>query len=572
MNFKCLSFFGLVSTFGYAEGVFQSGPNLGNTYAASIIYDNAENKLYLTGTTYGTGADAQSSCFVATVSMDELDAEELSQMKTLGSSNILETCSNLALQKQSNVVLIGNSERGGMYASDAISAEMSGFVVALDKNTLTEVDGETLMVGDEADRIPFPVATVVDGDDFYIVSLKSDDSSPALRAPSGDQPNWINYPKYGSTYDMDFLKVQLKQKEINGIEEEGEFEFSNLWLNEFPVDREPDGSSPRVNIGGIVLKKTGSTGFMVVAGSTRGKGRGYGDAAGDDEDGFITLLDLETGKLVTDRKNQKRFGTAGEATDDEITGICDDPNDPESVYIVGASKGDWEKGDIQNGWLDITSGSLQGFISKIDLTTLDAEWTIELGARDGSKETTAYAVGCSVADGVVYVAGEVTNGARMVLGTQTLDSMGGTDVWIAQVETADGYVNWLNQVGTSGEDTLAPNGAVVTVNDGDAILFGNEPTDGATTIFVAQFTKEDGRYYGDEAAQNPRPSPMDNDTPVGMDKDTPVDITSKKKGPKPFGVTLIIIAALLMFRYCCYQRRSSRKEGKSSLMSASCSV
>ena len=129
MNFKCLSFFGLVSTFGYAEGVFQSGPNLGNTYAASILYDNAENKLYLTGITYGTGADAQSSCFVATVSMDELDAEELSQMKTLGSSNILETCSNLALQKQSNVVLIGNSERGGMYASDAISAEMSGFEI-----------------------------------------------------------------------------------------------------------------------------------------------------------------------------------------------------------------------------------------------------------------------------------------------------------------------------------------------------------------------------------------------------------------------------------------------------------
>jgi hypothetical protein len=103
--------------------------------------------------------------------------------------------------------------------------------------------------------------------------------------------------------------------------------------------------------------------FLIIAGSTRGIGYGYGSAKGNDEDGFITLLDLSTGSLLADRTNNKRIGSAD---DDVIAGICDDPNDPDSFYVVGATKGD--VGGIPADQLAIQEGSLhQAFVKKMNL-------------------------------------------------------------------------------------------------------------------------------------------------------------------------------------------------------------
>ena len=107
---------------------------------------------------------------------------------------------------------------------------------------------------------------------------------------------------------------------------------------------------------------------MVVAGSTRGQGEGYGNAEGNDEDGFITILNTDTGELSDmadlDRSN-KRIGTA---EDDIIAGICDDPMDVNSFYIVGATKGDMGQPSQD---ASPPQGSLKAYAQKMDIRTLE---------------------------------------------------------------------------------------------------------------------------------------------------------------------------------------------------------
>lgn len=83
--------------------------------------------------------------------------------------------------------------------------------------------------------------------------------------------------------------------------------------------------------------------------NSRALGNGYGATAGEDEDGYITLLDKDTGEFKAGRKNNQRFGTKEV---DGVTAICDDPDDSDSVHIARAIKGDID--GIQDGQLDIT--------------------------------------------------------------------------------------------------------------------------------------------------------------------------------------------------------------------------
>jgi hypothetical protein len=88
-------------------------------------------------------------------------------------------------------------------------------------------------------------------------------------------------------------------------------------------------------------------------------------------------LDLSTGGLVSDRTNNKRIGSAD---DNVIAGICHEPNDPDSYYVVGATKGDVN--NIIDGVLDIQEGSLQAFVMKMHTQTLAATWTVQWGAKN----------------------------------------------------------------------------------------------------------------------------------------------------------------------------------------------
>jgi hypothetical protein len=90
---------------------------------------------------------------------------------------------------------------------------------------------------------------------------------------------------------------------------------------------------------------------------------------------------------------------------------------PEHFYIVGATKGDL--GGIKPSG-EIVETSLQAFVMKMKVSSLRAQWTVSLGAKDGQNNdpTATYALGCAVSDDVVYIVGTVESGASMVLGDE----------------------------------------------------------------------------------------------------------------------------------------------------------
>lgn len=100
--------------------------------------------------------------------------------------------------------------------------------------------------------------------------------------------------------------------------------------------------------------------YLIVAGSTRSN-NGNERGGVSNEDGFITILYVNTSELASDRKNNERIGSS---EDDFISGICDDRDDAGSFCIVGATEGLMP--GIQTGTVNPLSGSLSPLITKIN--------------------------------------------------------------------------------------------------------------------------------------------------------------------------------------------------------------
>jgi len=209
------------------------------------------------------------------------------------------------------------------------------------------------------------------------------------------------------------------------------------------------------------------------------------------------LLDLQTGELATDvdRSNVRE----GSAEDDIVLGICHDPADDGSFYVVGGTKGVIGTPGTTK---DVPEGSLQAFIRKVDAYTLAEMWTIQWGAinKNGalqSSPTVAKAYDCAVSDDVVYVAGVVDNNAEIVKGDSPRMAQGGDDIWVGAVNVQGGDVKWLRQAGSPGNDHIAPHGGLAISKNGNVIVFGDtngafyrERSESSTSdMFVMEFGK-----------------------------------------------------------------------------------
>jgi hypothetical protein len=265
--------------------------------------------------------------------------------------------------------------------------------------------------------------------------------------------------KYGQQFTMTVEKLTLPN-------------FDSVWSKTYPVTPEPDGTIFTVLVGGMIFKQGVG---LVVVGSTRAKGDAYGLAEGDDEDGFITLINPDDGSLVEGRANNIRIGSPN---DDVISAICDVPNDDNSVIIVGATKGDIGGIRDQENATNIPANSLQWYTTRVDLTTLEEEWTIQGGAvasQEGRSDlpTASYAIGCHVVGDAVFVGGKVENGAVLFDGSNTFTSMGGNDVWVASLALDTGNSIWMRQFGSVGDDELARNGGISSDKLGNVLVFGD---------------------------------------------------------------------------------------------------
>jgi hypothetical protein len=131
------------------------------------------------------------------------------------------------------------------------------------------------------------------------------------------------------------------------------------------------------------------------------------------------------------------------------------------MYVVGATMGY----DDTSSSYSPPEGSIHPYIAKMDLETMEPLWFTQLEATYDATATTtsttptdAQAYGCAVHDTTVYVAGVVTDGAVMVMAGGK--SFGNDDLFVAQLSAVSGTVHWVQQMGTSEKERMAPGGGL----------------------------------------------------------------------------------------------------------------
>jgi hypothetical protein len=523
----------VVNAFG-SSGL-QSGPSSGSFYAGGMVFDKDYETLYMTGIHYnqdildfdddqandvslfGAGEQTKnSSCFVASIVFSYFDDGAMfddsfedffntsgSKLNTDGDL-IQESCTALTVHKANSIsqLIVMGTKETRIYNEASIPVE--GTMTILDENNLNSLlDKITLVDKDEpTTQFVYPVAVTTDkfNDDYiYFASLTSIDSIENTVESQKKYPDWLKHQHYGSSFDFHVTKLKISEvSDVDVDADEEEFDgisagsgttsttLSKEWTTEFPLDPSSDNPQPRVYIGGIIHKKTSLTtddSLLIVVGSTRGTGPGYGLAEGDDEDGFVTVIDPITGDFLGDGVRE------GSAKDDIVTGICDDVDDPDHFFIVGATEGDigLQQADFttiirDNPGMAVPTQSLQPFIRQVktDRSSSDDDnlWTLQWAIlnkddNDGSKSGFGSAMGCVVDGDYIYVTGTVDMGASIVQGSIIKPSQGGDDVFITKINKTTQSVEWMTQLGSTGNDRVARYGGITIDNRGNPIIYGD---------------------------------------------------------------------------------------------------
>ena len=488
---SAVSAFTLLSAVATTEATFQSPPR-GATYAASMVA--GPEFIYYTGITYNAITN-KPHCFLATSSKDPTDFLEFEIFGGTESTPTGDSCRAVAVLGQQEVAVVGTADPEGYFGfanatETARGLPQIGFGMTLSADSLDPIKGATLS---SFARVPYPQAVVGDPNDpniMYVASMASNQDT--YNIPQEEFPNWSRLFQHGTTFA---LTVEAFYPSDDVV--------VDAWTKYFPVDTDnTDDVLASVHVGGMINKPGVG---LIIAGSTAAQGEGYGPGTGEDEDGFVTILDPATGELHNSdvegsARTSQRFGSD---SFDIVTNICDDPIDENAFYIVGATVGDMN-GHIFEDIVLPPTGSLQAFIRKVYASSLQAEWTVQLPAYiDAETITSTEALGCAVNNiGSVFVVGQVENGAGMVERNVIHESKGGRDMWIARIDTETAERKWIQQVGSEGDEHVARSGPIVVDDDGNVIVYGD--TNGNIyrdrmvyaqhDLFVIRFDESDGYF------------------------------------------------------------------------------
>jgi hypothetical protein len=475
-------------------------------------------------------------------------------------------------------------------------------------------------------------------------------------------------PKYGSAYRILLKKMAIENVDercvkydnliVHGCEnltmaekhlssksyDNETVAMPQTWMQEFTPSNEED-----VRPSGLIFASggdsTGAGDILVMAGSTSGMGAAFGtnnenlfgteDAPQRfDLDGFVMKIRTDTGAFSGKDKfdpTTNSFTNQHSARisslpnmNDVVASVCIQPertigtqDKVTHVYAVGSTEGvlpgipNGVRNDDNTLLFPETDGhnSMEAFLMKIDLATMNTVWTVQVGATlpTTKKKGDAYGFGCAVTqDGEgVYMTGMVKDGGVVTdfSDDQSANSKnqanGGSDVFVASYQTLDGILNFLKQIGSTKDDTPARgNGGITTDRVGNAILIGNTRgslmrnrdaaefaygqygKEAASDVFVmslAQFTGEYAAIADDSAAPV---IPIDNSGSLDgnngvLDNSIPIDTSSaaaQEPDPTPtqqsasiFLVVLsllFIAGAVMTLTVVTYKVRSRRRKAK----------
>ncbi|KAL3805431.1 hypothetical protein ACHAW5_009437 [Stephanodiscus triporus] len=358
---------------------------------------------------------------------------------------------------------------------------------------------------------------------------------------TGDHFGFFGRPNFGGPpYRVILRKMSIEvadlsvltPSEINlsGESMDGNFiAMRHTWMEEFAPDSGED-----VRPTGLLFAPGGATDgagdVLIMVGTTSGRGSAFGttddgglfsesDAgssaqSGEDLDGFIAKIRADTGAFAggleldintntfVNRESKRIASNPGRV--DIVTGVCAKPlramgilqEKMDYVYVVGSTSAVVEGvADVRNDEFlskyPVKEGSenetMEAFLMKIDLSTMNTVWTVQVGAivpGDDKQKGSALGYGCAVTrdgedvylTGLVKENGVVTDFSYLdaLEGVEDRRSGGGTDVFVSSYKTSDGTRTFLKQVGSTRDDYPSRgNGGITTDRLGNAIITGN---------------------------------------------------------------------------------------------------
>jgi len=508
------------------EGGFQSGPSHGAFYSGGMTYIPRVDRALLTGSHYnegivphelssdnmmkGTDKDVASSCYLSKLDFgteaNDSMYRSLTDWISYGNPGKIDTCTAVAGTAGSDVFVVGSVADGGLFSD---GYPMQGLLSILDKEELGFVDATLIKSAEDPNmHMIYPLDVIHDYQRkfVYIAALTSTDNVVNEITGNKEMPNWQEQHLIGSSFDVTVIKIHAPDGERPKA----------VWVQHFPLEVEPDGTTPPVFVAGMALQKdTNGLQHLLISGSTRGSGKGFGRAAANsvDEDGFVMQLKLSDGSFVKhDRHEGKVYNfqddlREGTPSDDFIRGMCnnrgkghEDSGRSDCFYIVGGTQGDMTTNDqgvqntgdnagfqfgagVDNKYADSWNReeSLMPFLRKVDIDDLKPIWTTQWAAmpeNSSSKSkipTNAYAMDCyvNIDEEAVYVVGSVTKDAAMTQGDIEMINQGGDDIWVAKIDENTGNVFWLTQLGSPDNEYLARHGSIAVNNEGNVLIYGD---------------------------------------------------------------------------------------------------
>ena len=511
----------------FHAGHLQSGPDSqGSSFVSSAVIDESTQTIHMVGTTYGkwwvtsgTTNDASSgtddpACFYAVANLpggDNPTSMDWMHSQLLGVPQVKEGCMDLLLDTASKrTIVLGHSSvhttpsrdevapfllnefynAGNLQAEELVRAGMlldytfdSAKGPSSDK-PLTLHGGR--LVEDFPVNYPVAITSAPGSNNVYVATMSSDSGDSNPQWQDDQQLDQSSFFEVGDSYVMTINKFET------GVDPGSLSNGQTLYRSIVPKGQSPTYGNPAttVHVAAMVQLKD----RLIVAGHTTAAEFGLGTTdladVGGDMDGFVTQFD--THSLEPPANDFVPTHRITSTRPDYVTGLCAPPSteEPTVVYVTGFSKGHVKDPSLNT---DQDNDSVWGYVQKVDLDTMEAEWTIEFAAADPDDvggEFKVEAVSCALTpDGQnMYVAGNVYDGAGMILvpelavpgPSDTADSAGGTDIWVAQIrlqtddDANEGDVIFLRQMGSEADDHIAHRGGGVMVDkSGHAVVVGN---------------------------------------------------------------------------------------------------
>ncbi|CAJ1934561.1 unnamed protein product [Cylindrotheca closterium] len=393
-----------------------------NSFAGGMVIPSTNPNV-----AYITGQVGAYNCFIGAVSLINSD-----KTLTFISKQILEgaICQTLSLNsKESQLLLLATAEEGGLFTETRQTGSTRATQYGLIAPLLFAADGAQailqpgLLLHD--DPVQYPKALVMDPfhDDFaYLVSMHSESKEENTHTTIDSEPNFTYLRKYGSSYFITIRRILFNDQKILP---------NRAWSREYAVTPQ---NSFEANV--VVSNMIYSKGNLLLVGYTQGSGNAFGNDVGSGISGYVTKFDTETGN-VQDTPARVSLGTSSTSFT-LLYDVCNDNKDADFIYITAFT------------------GEQEIVLIKMNAQLLEIAWQVPF-----TSDQDVHDLMCAVDEtsGVVYMAGVVADGGTVTgtvtEGSTTTTSLGRNDVFVTQLSTDSGNVNWLRQMGTAMDDRVA---------------------------------------------------------------------------------------------------------------------